>query len=89
MLDYALIHLFLNHAIQIKDLISISAESYSRDQMLLMVRGQMLVMVCYCKLPNTSSLKLSFFAKEILDVLDRKLALRILFSPLLVAGLGM
>ncbi|KAG6765561.1 hypothetical protein POTOM_029607 [Populus tomentosa] len=29
---------------RIKDLISISAESYSRDQMLLMVRGQMLVM---------------------------------------------
>jgi len=84
LLDYALIHLFLNHAIQIKDLISISAESYSRDQMLLMVRGQMLVMVWYCKLPNTSSLKLSFFVKE-LDVLERKLALRILFSPLLVA----
>ncbi|KAJ6909971.1 cyclin-B3-1 isoform X3 [Populus alba x Populus x berolinensis] len=74
---------------RIKDLISISAESYSRDQMLLMVRGQMLVMVWYCKLPNTSSLKLSFFVKEILDVLERKLALRILFSPLLVAGLGM
>ncbi|KAJ6987490.1 cyclin-B3-1 isoform X3 [Populus alba x Populus x berolinensis] len=74
---------------RIKDLISISAESYSRDQMLLMVRGQMLLMVWYCKLPNTSSLKLSFFVKEILDVLERKLALRILFSPLLVAGLGM
>ncbi|XP_073266875.1 putative cyclin-B3-1 [Populus alba] len=29
---------------RIKDLISISAESYSRDQMLLMVRGQMLLM---------------------------------------------
>jgi hypothetical protein len=70
--DNTLIHLFLHHAMQIKDLISISAESYTR--------GQMLVMVWCCILPILIHWNLVSCKRDSGGTRHKYLASRIRFS---------